>query len=323
MVTRKKFDAQLEALQALRAEPDTADARAALSSALDGRASALVAVAANIVADAELRGFDAALAAAFERFLREPDKDKGCAAKAAIARALYRGDADADALFLRGIRHVQLEPIWGGRQDTATELRATCGLALVQSDYPDVMLELARLLADAEAGARAGAAQALGVTRHRDEAVPLLRFKVLSGDADARVIGACLSSLLALDAARSLPFVAELLSTARDERREAAAIALGESHLEGAFAPLRAACEGAALPTERSAPLLGLSLLRSDAAFGYLLGLLRDAPIALARQVVEALAVFRHDAELCARVVHAVAERERELQAFARQTFST
>ena len=66
------------------------------------------------------------------------------------------------------------------------------------------MLELAQLLADTEAGARAGAAQALGVTRHHDAAVPLLRFKILSGDPDPRVIGVCLSSLLATDATGSL-----------------------------------------------------------------------------------------------------------------------
>jgi HEAT repeat protein len=216
---------------------------------------------------------------------------------------------------------VQLEPIWGGKQDMAVELRATCALALVQNDYPQVMLELAQLLADAEAGARAGAAQALGVTRHRDAAVPLLRFKILSGDDDPRVIGACLSSLLATDAANSLQFVVDLLAAPGAERREAAAIALGESHLEAAFAPLRAACENAALPEERAAPLLGLSLLRSEAARAYLLELLRDAPQPIARQAIEALAVFRHDTELQARVLEATADREAALQAFARQTF--
>jgi hypothetical protein len=185
------------------------------------------------------------------------------------------------------------------------------------------MLELARLLADREVVARTGAAQALGATRHRDAAVPLLRFKVLTGDADARVVGACLASLLATDPAGSLAFAAEVLATADDERREAAAIALGESRLEGAFAPLRAAAEEADLAEQRSAPLLGLSLLRSDAAWNYLLEALREAPEAHARQVIEALAVFRHDDDLRTRVLQATAERERELQAFVRQTFGT
>lgn len=324
MATRKKLDDQLAALQALRDAPDNPGARAELQHALEGRSSALATAAANIIAGAELRGLEAALIAAFDRFMQEPEKtDKGCAAKQAIARALYRSEADCDPLLLRGIRHVQLEPIWGGKQDMAVELRATCALALVQNDYPHVMLELARLLADTEAGARAGAAQALGVTRHHDAAVPLLRFKILSGDQDPRVIGACLSSLLATDATGSLQFVADLLSAPGAERREAAAIALGESHLEAAFEPLRAACENAALPAERAAPLLGLSLLRSEPARAHLLGLLRDAPQAVARQAIEALAVFRHDSELQARVLEATAEREAALQAFARQTFGS
>jgi hypothetical protein len=52
-----------------------------------------------------------------------------------------------------------------------------------------------------------------------------------------------------------------------------------------------------------------------------LLELLRDAPQPIARQAIEALAVFRHDSELRARVLDATAERAAALQAFARQTF--
>jgi HEAT repeat protein len=320
MVARKKLDAQLELLQALRDDPDTELARGELQRGLQSRSSALVTVAANIVANAELRGFEPVLLEAFERFMQQPEQsDKGCLAKSAIARALYRTEADCEALFLRGIRHVQLEPVWGGRQDTAVELRATAGLALVQNDYPQVMLELSRLLADPETLARVGAAQALGATRHVDAAVPLLRFKALAGDADPRVIGACLSSLLSAEPASSLAFVAELLSSPDEQRREAAAIALGESHLEGALGPLREACERALLASDRRAAMLGLSLLRSDAAWSYLLGLVRDAPDAHARQALEALAVFRHDQELCKRALQAVAGRERGLEAFARE----
>ena len=320
MAARKKFDAQLEALQSLRDAPDTEAARAELQRGLQNRSSGLVAVAANIIAKAELRGLSPELIDAFDRFMQQPEKsDKGCAAKTAIARALYRSEADCDELFLRGIRHVQREPVWGGKQDTAVELRATSALALVRSDYPDVVLELARLLADPEPTARVGAAQALGATRHVSVAVPLLRFKALCGDADFRVVGACLSSLLAADPDGSLPFVAELLSDADEERRHAAAIALGESRLEGAFLPLKKASEQASLATERKAPLLGLSLLRSDLSWGYLLDVVRDAPEPHARQALEALAVFGHDADLRARILSAAVQRGEDFEAFAQQ----
>ena len=88
VATRKKLDDQLAALQALRDAPDTPAARAELQHALEGRSSALATAAANIIGGAELRGFEPALIAAFERFMHQPEKtDKGCAAKQAIARA--------------------------------------------------------------------------------------------------------------------------------------------------------------------------------------------------------------------------------------------
>jgi hypothetical protein len=34
--------------------------------------------------------------------------------------------------FLRGLRHIQTEPVWGGREDTAHVLRAACCAALPQ-----------------------------------------------------------------------------------------------------------------------------------------------------------------------------------------------
>ncbi|MFI5307248.1 MAG: hypothetical protein ACHQ53_07850, partial [Polyangiales bacterium] len=112
---------------------------------------------------------------------------------------------------------------------------------------------------------------------------------------------------------------AELLSSRDEERREVAAIALGESHLEAAFDPLRQACERALLPADRKAPLLGLSLLRSEAAFSYLLERVSEASEPEARQALEALAVFRHDQDLCERALRAAAGRSKDFQVFARE----
>ena len=81
--------------------------------------------AAEIVAEWELAPFELALIAAFDRFL--PDavrRDPTCAAKIAIAEALNRLESREAELFLRGVRHVQPEPVWGGREDTAARLRA-------------------------------------------------------------------------------------------------------------------------------------------------------------------------------------------------------
>ena len=167
-------------IQTRRMRAPSCSARSKLES------SALAAVAANIIANAGLRGFEGALVAAFDRFMQEPDKtDKGCTAKTCDrARAvshrgrLRRRCSCAASGTCSSSRSGAASRTWPW--NCARRLRSR----LVQNDHPQVMIELARLLADGEAGARTGAAQALGVTRHRDAAVALLRFKILIGDAD-------------------------------------------------------------------------------------------------------------------------------------------
>ena len=50
--------------------------------------------------------------------------------KNALSRSLATLEHPDAGVFLRGMRHIQMEPIWGGRSDTAGTLRATCALAL-------------------------------------------------------------------------------------------------------------------------------------------------------------------------------------------------
>lgn len=99
----------------------------------------------------------------FSRFM--PDSlrdDKGCTAKAAIARALERIESQDDRVFHAGLFYVQLKPVYGGRQDTAVELRSICAIALARLSPSDVLDLRAELLCDPEHGARAAAARALG-----------------------------------------------------------------------------------------------------------------------------------------------------------------
>ena len=166
---------RLARLDALAADPSAPDAQRQLRAAIASKTSHVIARAAEIVGEAELTAFERVLA---ERLLALLDAsaaaDKGCKAKTALAKALYRlGHADEE-VFLRGIRLVQLEPVWGGQEDVAAELRCQCALALVRMNYPAVMAELADLLADAQWPARLGAVEAI-VYRGHDDAVPLLR----------------------------------------------------------------------------------------------------------------------------------------------------
>ena len=222
---RKGLEQQLAELNALRDEPDTPEARAALAKALDATRAPLVAAAANVIGEAELTGFAPALGAAFARFLELPAKsDAGCVVKTSCARALYRLGERATEVFLRGIAHVQMEPVWGGQQDTAIELRGTSALGLVRAGYPDALVELADLLADKEPMARVAAAQAIAYSERQDIGVPLLRMKARLGDDDPRVTAACFSALFSLSPELSLPYVASFLDADKLEVQEAALI---------------------------------------------------------------------------------------------------
>ena len=52
----------------------------------------------------------------------------------AIARALFALDYDGEGLYLAGMRHVQMEPGWGGSSDTAVELRGMCAMGLASTN---------------------------------------------------------------------------------------------------------------------------------------------------------------------------------------------
>ncbi|WP_088889993.1 hypothetical protein [Leptolyngbya ohadii] len=182
--------------------------------------------------------------AAFDRFLIKPkDADPGCLAKQAIADTLYRLEYSDETLFLKGIHHVQPEPIWGGTTDTAPRLRGTCALGLVRMNYPQVMVELGDLLADPEPEARIGAARAIAYSEN-DQGVPLLRLRVRIGDTSP-VLSECLLALLQLAPSQSLPLVEDVLyartamALGAVDQAEAAALALSESRLNEAFPILR------------------------------------------------------------------------------------
>src|SRR5262249_41836511 len=144
---------------------------------------------------------------------RPVERDPGCRGKVAIARALHKLDRWEEAVFARGVRHVQLEPVFGPPEDTAAELRGVCGLAHAHFGRADALDILAELLADRERTARVAAAQGLG-DAGRPDASALLRFKVLIDDAEPDVLAACFGSILALggDDEKALAFVARFLS---------------------------------------------------------------------------------------------------------------
>ncbi len=304
-----KLDQKLAAMRAMERSTEPPD-EAAVRDALGSRVGILVAAAVRVMATRELPGLRSELPAAFTRLCEKPvERDPGCRGKIAIARALHESDTWEDEVFVRGVSLVQEEPVWGGREDTAAELRAECAMAFAHAGREDALDVLADLLADPQRAARAGAAQALGDTG-RPDASALLRYKVRIGDPEPEVIAACLDSLLALSPRPGLSFLAELLKE-DDDRSGAAALALGQSRLAAATPLLVAWCEDVRDDLRHRVGYVALALLRDEAAFEHLLGRVREAAPPDAIAAAKALATFRDDPRLAARLREAAAGRER------------
>lgn len=300
-------DAALAALDALPGE--RAAKVAALQRALLGNYR-IAAKAAHAAEDALLYELTQALKIAYARFLVKPLKeDPSCFAKKALARALVALDCNDVDFLLAGVRYRQLEPVWGGTADTAAEVRASCAMGLVASGYPRALVELTALLNDAEAGARLGAVRAIACGNPR-EAELLLRAKTLAGDAEPQVLGECFSALLAVEPDESLKFVAGYLTHGDAAVRELAALALGESKLDGALAPLKEAWGGVLVGEEfRRVLLRAAAAHRSEAAWNWLLELVVDARVPVAVALIEALAPYKHNAKLMQRLTNVLTER--------------
>jgi HEAT repeat protein len=322
MARRRAIEEQLAALHQLRGSPVTAEVMRDLRAALQSKSGLVAAAAAEVAGEAGADELAGELEAAFARFLVDPVKrDPRCAAKLAIARALVELSRWSEEVFAAGIRDVQLEPVFGGREDTAAGLRGVSALAYAQLGQPDAVIAIADLLADPEAIARAAAARALGDSG-RPDAIPLLRFKARIGDAEAEVLSAVFGSLLALDPADSLSFVAGFLE-ASGPAADAAALALGESRSSGALPPLLRWVAGAASIERRRVGFLALALLRLDAATDFLLHQIRTEAPASAEAAARALAPFSHDGELAARVRAAAADnRSRQLDEVVAHSFA-
>jgi len=236
---RRLFDEQMAALDALKGRPLDVPARVLIKKMLGNRSNLLVAKAARLAEENALADLMPDLLAAYDRFFTNPEKsDPQCWAKNALSRALAALECRDKDVFLRGLRHHQMEPTWGGRSDSAAGLRANCAHALVACeglDNQELLVLLLDPLLDKDKSVRVEAARAIGQVGAL--AVAVLRLRALIPGEEPEVLAACFAALLAIERDAAIPFVAGFLD-AEDGSAGEAAFALAETHSPVALAAL-------------------------------------------------------------------------------------
>jgi hypothetical protein len=321
MPKRLTTEDALARLAQLRAG-EASDLAAELRPLLKHRSNFVIAKAAALAEERDLAELATDLAAAFPYFMQDCVKrDPGCSAKLAIVNALSRFHDRATDVFIAGVQHVQLEPAWGGPVDTAATMRGLCGRALMAFGHPDAFRWHAVLLADPEPMTRGLAVETLaGVQDERAEL--LLRAKIarepddrepFQRDKHARepergIEMDAFDALMKVAPDESFEFVAGYLRDADPDRIRAAALALGASHHPNALPTLTGRWRASDDDT-RALLALPIALVRSDESWAFLLDELEADAEPVAESIVEALAIFREDADRATAVRRAVDHR--------------
>jgi hypothetical protein len=276
MPGKRVFDEQVAALDAVRHGPEEARVEP-LRKALGHRNNFIVAKAADLVREFGLTSLAADVLASFDRFFENPVKaDPQCWAKNALSRALAAFEHQDEEVFLRGMRHIQMEPVCGGQSDTAGTLRATCALALVQCrglTERDLLTHLVELLGDKDKSVRVEVVRAIEQVGSPSAAL-LLRLRAVLGADEPEVLGACYGAVLRIEGVSAIAWVRRFLSSGDDNAAEAA-LAIAGTHSPEGFDALRESFAHADDPWWRSVLLSAIALTRQDAALEFLLELVR------------------------------------------------
>jgi HEAT repeat protein len=323
MPGKRAFEEHIAALEALRHEPEQFRADG-LRKALKNRNNFIVGKAADISRELRLGKLTPDLLAAYDRFFEDPVKtDPQCWAKNALGRALAGFEEQDEAVFLRGMRHIQMEPVWGGQSDTAGTLRATCALALVQCrglTEKTLLEHLVELLADSDKAVRVEVARAIEQIGSPSSSL-LLRLRAVLGSDEPEVLGACYGGVLRIEGARAIPWAARFLAAADDNAAEAA-LALAGTHSTEGFEALRESFAKAREPWWRSVLLSAIALTRQDVALELLLDLVRKDGLD-AEPAIEAVLRSMPSPAVVERLETLVAGNPRLKRAFAAQRKSS
>jgi len=283
MPPSRGFDAELAQLESLR-EADPAATLEPLRKALAHRNNFIVAKAAKLAAAHNHRALIPELLAAFDRFLSDGAKsDPQCWAKNALVETLSTFEYQEPDVFLIGMRHIQLEAVWGGSSDTAGTLRSLSAMALVQCrslSNTQVLTHLTPLFADKQLPVRVNAARAVEQIG-TDASALLLRLRAELASDEPELLGACYSGVLRLEGPGAIPWAAKFLTNPnpRDQPDAAsaeAAFAIAETRTEAAATLLIATHKRTRDPDFRGTLLAALALTRQEKAIDYLFNEIAD-----------------------------------------------
>jgi HEAT repeat protein len=312
----RSFERELAQLEAMSGRVPNLDEIEKVRRALGSENNYLVAKAAAIVADHGFKDLLPDVLLAFDRFFFDPVKsDPQCWAKIALVKALIKLECRDATVYLRGLRHIQEEPVWGGHSDTAGALRSSCTHALVECEEVSDTALLNILLEpflDRDKGVRMEAARAIGQVGGASAAL-LLKLRILLRKEEPEVLGACFSALLGMehnDKLGTISLVADFLDDAEEAAAEAA-FALAETHESAALAALIDRRRQGADAWFGSVLDQAIVLTRLPEAMDFLLGVIerdfRQAPSAL-----EAISRVHNSPEVRVRVGQSVAKSKSE-----------
>lgn len=317
MSGKRHFEAQIAELDALRQAPQS-DRIDPLRKALANKNNFIAAKAADLAREFNLQELTPDLLQAFARFFDHPEKsDPQCWAKNAISRTLAAFELEDAEVFLHGMRHIQLEPVWGGRSDTAGTLRSTCALALVQCRSltdTELLAHLIDLLADKDEAVRTEAVRAIEQVGSPSSSLLLRQRATLAHD-EPEVLGACYNGVLHLEGLSAIPWVAQFLPPADDTAGEAA-LAIAATHSGQGFETLRDTFDKTTDHWFRSVLLSAIALTRQDAAMQYLIELVRTESLH-AEGAIEAILRSAPSAEIVDQLETAAANSPRLLRSIA------
>lgn len=316
MPVHRSFERELAILESMSSRTPDEAAIARLRRTLESENNYLVAKAAKLVAEHNIAELLPEVLAAFDRFLIDPIKrDPQCWAKNALIKALVRLSCRDAAVYLRGLRHFQEEPVWGGQSDTAGALRATCAQVLVEcSELTEAALLniLLEPMLDPDKTVRIEAVRAIGQIGGVSAAL-LLKLRVLLRKEEPEVLGACFSALLRMqnnDRLGTISLVADFLDHGEEAASEAA-FALAETHDPAAIQALIDRRRYGADPWFVSILDQAIAVSRLPESLEFLLGLVERDP-RQAASALEALSRVYTSPDMRARIAQSVARSRSE-----------